>query len=132
MDAGSLTQVRQRIHCHAAVGGYAQFGEQDFFQQAILCRSQRQHRRCDARARRQSLQRCGRHVFPVDGDHFAVPGHLVQQLRVGEIAKQGGTHLVRRRAGFTIKEQELLSQRVARKRHHAAELAGAQDADGHD
>jgi hypothetical protein len=61
-----------------------------------------------------------------------MPGHLVQQFRIGEIAIQRWAYLLCWRPGLAIKKQELLSQWIARKRHHAAELAGAQDADGHD
>ena len=79
-----------------------------------------------------SLERLGRHVFPVEGHHLAARRPAASSsVGIGEAAEQRGRHLVRGRAGFAIEEQEVEAERIAGQRHHAAQLAGAEHADGH-
>ena len=51
--------------------------------------------------------------------------------RFGELAFEDGRHLAAGRARVTVEKQEFESEWIAGQRHHAPELAGADDADGH-
>src|SRR5262249_20649767 len=99
---------------------------------AILCGGERRDGRADLRALRQCFKRVDRDVFPVEREHFAVARESCKVLRVRELALDLRRDLARRCVLGRIEEQEIEAQRIARQCEHAAELAGADDADGHE
>ena len=100
---------------------------------AVLAAFERRHRWGDARPVRalHRAQARDRHVLPVESDDLAAPGELGEQRVVREGAAEERRHLARRRVARGIQAQEIEPERIACQSEHAAELAGAHDADGH-
>ena len=124
---------RARIDRGVARRRDAEALEQALFRQAVLRGGQRAQRRRDARllAAQRLAQRLDRDVLPVEADHPAAPRELGEQRRIGEFADERGRELRRRRVGAAVEEEEVQPQRIAGQGQHAAQLAGADDADRH-
>src|SRR5690606_38501355 len=72
-----------------------------------------------------------RHVLPIEGHDPRAACEFAQQARIGELADQDRRDLATGGVGGAIEETEIESERIAREREHAAELACTDDADGH-
>ncbi len=131
MLGNRLLQIRLRFDVAPARGGNLELLEELLFEHAILRGGERIDRRADERFVRQRAQRIDGDVLPIEGEHLGVARELAEQLRVRELADDLRRHLAGRRALRRIEEQEVEAERIARQREHAAELAGAHDADGH-
>src|SRR5690606_17525260 len=125
------------FHCRAQVGeavdGRKRRGrdvqrlEQLLFQQTVLGFFQE----VDAGAERPGhafAHRLHRHVLDVEGDHVHVLGKLAQLFRVPELAEDDLAHLPAGGVLALVEEDEAQAQRIAREGQHAAELAGADNA----
>src|SRR6266853_2110880 len=112
-------QLRARAHGAPAGGGNPQALEQALLGHPVLAGGERRDRRTDTRAvqARHGSQARNRHVLPVEGQDLAT-------------ARQAGDP-ARGRLARGVQTQEIQPQRIARQSEHAAELAGAHDADRH-
>src|SRR6185437_3843031 len=127
-------QLLRRADRVPARGGDAEPLEQALLGHAVLAGGERGERRADAAApaARDRRQPRHRHVLPVEGHDLAAGQQPCQQTPVGEGAVQLRRHLPGGCLARGIQAQEIQPQRIARQCEHAAELAGAHDADGHE
>ena len=80
---------------------------------------------------RDGAQARHRDVLPVEGDDLALAPEAREQTPVREGAVQERCNSPGRRVARRVQAQKIKPERVARQSEHAAELAGAHDADGH-
>ena len=107
--------------------------EQTFLRYPILTGGECGQRRTDARTvtARDAGEAGHRDVLPVEGDDLALPREPREQTAVGERAVQERRHAPGGRVRGRVQNQEVESERITRQGEHAAELAGAHDADRH-
>ena len=126
-----IAQSVQAFHSEAGAGGDVQFGEQLFFQQAVLRHLQRCRRRRNGRAGRHGGQCRRRYVFKFEGQEirafgqFAEHGRIVESPTYVSAQRGGGGRLGR------VQELKSHAQRVAGQRQHPAQLTGADHPDTH-
>src|SRR5579871_3398801 len=117
----------------------ARRGDRELLEELLLCDpilsgGESRKRWRDARASQPGDPReaLDRDIFPVERDHFAAARKPAKQCGVAEAAVQQRRHAARGSVARRIETEEVESQRVASQCEHAAELAGADDADGHE
>src|SRR3984893_17902985 len=131
--ADGARQLRVRAHGAPARGGNPQALEQALLGHPVLAGGERRDRRTDTRAMhaRHGTQARHRHVLPVKGQHLAAPRETCQEPAIGEGAVQQRGDPARGRLARRVETQEIQTERITRQSEHAAELAGAHDADRH-
>src|SRR5882762_4601227 len=126
-------RLAERAHGAPARGGNPQALEQSLLGHPVLAGGQRGDRRTDTCAvhARHGTQARHRHVLPVEGQDLAAPRETCQELVIGKGAVQQRGDLARGRLARRVQTQEIKPERITRQSEHAAELAGAHDADRH-
>ena len=111
--------------------GNLQLPEQGLLGQPVL-------RRAECRDRRQKRFRCrdfcdgfDGHVLDVECDYVDFARQLRELAAVVECAVDDAAHLRAGRVRALVEEHEAQSERIARQRQHATELARTDDADPH-
>src|SRR5262245_10520561 len=110
---------------------YLQALEQLLLADAVLRSGERADRRTDVRAFRQRAQGIDGNVLPVEREHLGLAREPRERLCIGEVTADLRRNLACGRLACRIEEQEIETERIARQSEHAAQLAGADDADGH-
>ena len=125
-------QARGACDCGITRGWYAQTFEQALFGKPVLRHRERSQRRRNGTSTTQRSQRGDRDVLPVERDHVAAAGELSQCTQIGEGTLDKRAHLPSRRLRGAVQKQHVEAEWIARERKHPAELAGADDAHGHE
>src|SRR5438477_1040463 len=103
--------------------------EQRFFREAVLRNLQSPARRAHQGFGLDGPQRAPGNIFPVEGEHVAALGELLEQGGIFQLSDHDGCNLPARRAGAAIQKQAAHPERIARKRQHASQLSRTHDTD---